>query len=262
VSDPKRWSDDAGELTPAERRAFAAGRRGHDVPSSAQKAVWEGLAAALAASSAAAASGSGATGVTAAVALKQLALGALLGAAVAGGASLYQRASDGRPAPSATPAVGSALVPSAAVQPARAPAVAAPNEASTAAAPGAALGHGIGSARPSTPSPSARDAVVPYGSGQASFPTGPTDASDTAESRRLLAARSLLRSGRASAALVALAAIRADFPAGPLAQEREALSVEALVAAGDRAAARTRAAAFLSQYPDSPHADSVRKALK
>jgi hypothetical protein len=262
VSDPKRWSNDPGALTPPERRAFAAGRRGHEAPPGAHQAVWEGLAATLAASSAAAAAGSGATGVTVAVAMKQLALGALLGAAVAGGAAVYQRASAPRPALSATSLAGSALAPAAEVHSNGAPTVVTPNEVLPAAQPGAALERSLGSSRPPAPAAGAREAAVPYGSGQASFPTGAADASDTAESRRLLAARSLLRSGRASAALSALASIRADFPEGSLAQEREALTIEALLAFGDRAAARARAAAFLARYPESPHVDAVRKALK
>ena len=262
MSDPKRWSDDAGGLTDAERRAFAAGRRGREVPPAAQKAVWEGLASTLGASSGAAAAASGATGVTAAVALKHLALGALLGAAVAGGAAVYQRVSVRHPALGATRPAGSAPVPPAEIQRSGGSPVGATNEVLPAAPSGTAFGRGVGSSRPSAAAPRASEAPAPYGTGQASFPTGAADASDTAESRRLLAARSLLRSGRTGAALSALAAIRVDFPEGALTQEREALTIEALLVAGDRATARARAAAFLERYPGSPHVDAVRKALK
>jgi hypothetical protein len=194
--------------------------------------------------------------------MKHLALGALLGVAVTVGTTAYQRASDRRPALSAAPHVGSPPAPPAAVQASGPPTVATANEVLPTAVPGAAFEHGVGVPHASAPAPSASEASVPYGPGEASFPTGAADASDAAESRRLLAARSLLHSGRASAALSALAAIRADFPQGSLAQEREALTIEALVASGDRATARARAAAFLEHYPDSPHLDSVRKAVK
>jgi hypothetical protein len=261
VSDPKRWAEAPEVLTPAERRAFAAGRRGEDAPPIARKAVWEGLAAGLAASSATAV-GSGATGVTAAVVVKHLAIGALLGAAVAGGGAVLQRASGPRPVPRAMPVASSALAPPAAVPSTGAPTAAAANGISLPAPSGVTLERSVGPAHSLAPAPSAREPAVPYGSGQASFPTSAADESDTAESRRLLAARSLLRAGRTSAALDTLAAIRADFPAGSLVQEREALTIEALLASGQRAAARARAAAFLERYPNSPHVSSVRKALK
>ena len=260
MSDPKRWADDPEVLTPAERRAFAAGRRGQGAPPLARKAVWEGLAAALAASSATAAGG--ATGMTAAVVVKHLAIGALLGAAVAGGGAVLQRPSDPRPRPRSMPVASSALAPPPAVPSTRAPTTAAANDIAPAAPKEVVLERSARPAHALAPAPSAREPAVPYGSGQASFPTSAADESDTAESRRLLAARSLLHAGRASAALDALAAIRADFPSGSLIQEREALAIEALLASGDRAAARVRAAAFLERYPDSPHASSVRKALK
>ena len=98
------------------------------------------------------------------------------------------------------------------------------------------------------------------GSGQASFETSSETASS--ESRRLVAARSLLRRGRPQAALEVLTSLAADFPSGALVQEREALTIEALLASGDRRSARRRALGFIARYPESPYAGDVREALK
>jgi hypothetical protein len=261
VSDPERWSDHTSGLTAAELRALAAGRRGPEVPAVAERVVWKALAATLAASSAAAGTGAVTTGLTAAALAKPLALGMLLGAVVAGGATVYERTQHPSPEASARATAGAPLTLPSAIPKLETPAPARPSDASPAKGRGATLEHDFGSARvPSVGS--AREMAIPRGSGQASFPTDASDVNVSAESRRLVAARALLRAGRPSEALRALAAVRSDFPAGALAQEREALTIEALLASGQREVARARAAAFFTQYPESPHAETLRKALK
>ncbi len=78
------------------------------------------------------------------------------------------------------------------------------------------------------------------------------------ESRETREAREALRRGDAAGALGMLEQIRARHPGGILVQEREALTIEALARSGRRAEASTRAAAFLKAYPTRTLAERVQ----
>jgi len=254
MSTPKRWLDGGDDLTPEERRALGADLA-HDAPPHAKRAVRAALALKLSAASAAATApsavrGSAQKGAAAKLmsltVVKSVAVGFALSAVVGAGFSLRDRqdaAHDGTdgivrnvpPAPS-SPVLRAPADSAAALPPAPS---ATPNDAP----PGHPHRRAV-----------ARDAA----SEPALSPVG----ASPSESQRVAAARSLLRSGRASDALAALQALERDEPNGLLAQEREALAIQALAALGQRAAASQRAAAFTQRYPDSPHLAVVRRAAE
>jgi hypothetical protein len=206
--------------------------------------------------------------------LKQFALGAVVGTAVAGSAAVVERAS--RSNTEVTPSSAPAPRPSAlSVRSARPPG---PVPPTTSARPTGGEVSSAGSSddsaearvkqrsletadhvSSSSSAPSARG-VFSAGTGQASFAAEAGSANS--ESQRVLAARALLRRGQPKQALEALASLAAAFPNGALLQEREALAIDATLALGDRDSARRRAASFLARYPESPYASSVRRALK
>jgi hypothetical protein len=258
VSDPRRWREDEGGLSPDELRLLRAGLR-PDVPRGAKRAVWVALAAQLS-SAVAAASASSGSALTFVSLAKTAGLGLLLGATSVGAVAVVQRVTAHEAAPAHTSAVASPTAPatpSALSLPARDPTpeppVVLPADAPPALPRTPNLGHGAEAL--AVPAP-------PAGPSVAAFPAEGATREPDAESLRVAQARKLLRTGRAREALGALEAVRDDFPNGALAQEREALVIEALRATGRAPEARSRAAEFLARYPQSPHAAAARRALE
>jgi hypothetical protein len=275
MTELKRWLDDSSELSGDERRALTAALSApkadeFELVEEAKHAVWNALVPMLPAASGAAlgttALAAGKASLLATLA-KPLAIGVALGTVTAGGLAFTLHEPAPQPPPIQVPAI-SAPVESAGVAKPSSPARSlervptasdppeSPNVRGTVVAP-----------RASSPSASPSGALAAPASGLhpsvASFPSvSEASAGDSAEIRRMAAARTLLRSGQPRAALRELDAIATNFPNGTLAQEREALAVEALSALGERAAARERASRFLSRYPSSPHAAAVRRALE
>jgi len=264
MSDPRRWSEDAGELSGAERRLLRAGLE-PSVPRSAKRAVWVALAAQLpSAVAAATTAGAGAGGLASTLGsmslLKAAGAGVLLGATTITAATVIEHHSAARPtAPApvrvAAPAVSARPLVAAGPR----PKVSSPATLAD-PAPAAPLPE-VGRTR--SPSVAAPLAAAPLAAPSvASFPDDGASSRPDAESRKVATARSLLRAGQAQAALVALERTRHDFPNGELSQERDALTIDALRALGNTAEARRRAAAFLARYPSSPHAPIARRALE
>lgn len=79
------------------------------------------------------------------------------------------------------------------------------------------------------------------------------------ESALIEHARNALRVGSYPAAQGFLDTARTKFPNGVLVQERKALEIETLYRSGKRAAAAAMADEFLEKYPGSPHAAKVRE---
>jgi hypothetical protein len=272
VSEPKRFLDDPGELSPAERRALEAAL-GERPPSGAKRAVLGAvlgnLPPSVDAPTGLEALGAATTKATgSALAFGALAKSAALGVALGVATTVTWvslRPSDPRPiapAPPAQSAPGRAASPPASARSAAPERTPAPDERTeTQALRGkASSSHepDASSAPPVHPVP----AHEPPAPSTGAFPDDATLAPTTLESRRLAEARALLRSGNAVAALAALAAIRSEFPRGALVQEREALVIEALLATGKRDEARERAREFLGRYPTSPHAAAARRAAE
>jgi len=266
MTDPKRWSDDDGELSPAERRLLRAGLT-PSVPRGAKRAVWIGLAAQLPSAIAAATTASAGTGGLAS-ALATVSLVKAAGVGVLLGATTI----------TAVTVVGHR-------QPAPAPA----RESHTIAAPAVSAHASDRAAPPSAPAPSAPPEVAPASTAPpdtrpaplrtpgepltvtpepptapsiATFPDETRAPQPDTESHQIAAARTSLRVGDARRAYLQLERARHDFPNGALSQEREALSIEALRELGQTAEARRRAQAFLARYPASPHAPIARGALE
>jgi len=267
MTDPKRWSEDDGELGAGELRLLRAGLK-PSVPRGAKRAVWVALAAQLPSAVAAATTiGGGAGALTGASLVKAASIGVLLGATTMTAVTVVERhAAPSRPSeavkvlPSASAAVRPAVTtraPSAPVPPA-APLAEPPAEAPTVASIATA-----GSERTRAPAEPTRPvSAAPPALSVASFPDETARSQHDAESRKIATARGLLRSGQPRAALLALEDARRDFPNGELSQEREALAIEALRVLGESAEARRRAEAFLTRYPASPHAALARRALE
>lgn len=268
MSEPKRWIDDASELSRDELYALEAALGAPEaaefaLAEQAKHAVWGVLATQLPGTAVLAAGKASPLATLA----KPLALGLALGAGTAGGLAITAHLTAPRPAEvhvAATSAPARATGASEPGPPARSlergPVAAdsppAPKFGGTGPAP-------VGTSGPSSPPTSGgvEGPAPEQGPSVASFPASDAAAGDRAEIDRMGTARALLRSGRSRAALSELDALAKDFPNGTLAQEREALAVQALGALGERAAARERALRFLARYPASPHAAVVRRAL-
>jgi hypothetical protein len=282
MTDPKRWSEDGGELGSGELRLLRAGREAA-VPRGVKRTVWVALAAQLpsavaAATTAGAAGTATAGGLTVASLFKAGSLGLLLGATTMTAVTVVERhaapsrtagppkALPSRTSPRATvPARASASARAATPEPA-APLAAPPPEplAETPAAPSVALPSPERNRAPTEPARAAPPSppAWPPAPSVASFPEESAHSQHDAESRKVATARGLLRSGQARAALLVLDEARQDFPNGELTQEREALAIESLRVLGNLGEARRRAEAFLARYPESPHAPLARRALE
>jgi hypothetical protein len=236
MTDPCRWGQEGGDATELERDLIRAGRGAGPSPEE-QKQIWLGIAgqcipppagAGTGAAAVAAAKGGGVLAV-----VKVVAVAVLVGGGAFTGYHLVRRQPPAGPQEQTvnTPAV---------VPAARAPAMAQP-------------GAPIASPPPAAPTaarlaaPAADDAKKSRASRLAE------------ESRMVLEARNLLRSGDPAGALRLLDGARTAFPDGALTQEREALSIEAFARSGRRDLASKRAEAFLGDYPKSPHASDVKR---
>lgn len=80
------------------------------------------------------------------------------------------------------------------------------------------------------------------------------------ELRLLRAARTAVRKGRGTTALMLLDQYAERFPSGVLRQEAAGVRVDALCALGNSAQARIAAKRFLATWPDSPMLDRMRSA--
>jgi hypothetical protein len=236
MTDPCRWDEEGGDATDLERDLIRAGRGAGPSPEE-QKQIWLGIAglcippaagAGTGAAVAAAAKGGGVLTVG-----KVVAVAALVGGGAFTGHHLVRRQ------PPAGPQV----------QTVNTPAVVPAERASAMAEPGAPI------ASPPRVSPTAARVAAP-----AADDAKKLRASRLAEeSRMVLEARNLLRSGDPGGALRLLDGARTAFPDGALTQEREALSIEAIARSGQRDLASRRAEAFLRDYPKSPHASDVKR---
>lgn len=263
MTDPKRWSEDDGELGAGELRLLRAGLK-PSVPRGAKRAVWIALAAQLPSAIAAATTVAGGAGaLTGASLIKAASIGVLLGATTMTAVTVVERHSaPSRPAepvkalPSASPAVRPRVA-------LRAPSTPVPPAEPLAEPPAVASVAASSSERTRAPAEPTRAAsATPPALSVASFPDDSARSQHDAESRKVATARNLLRSGQPRGALLALEEARRDFPNGELSQEREALAIEALRVLGESAEARRRAEAFLTRYPASPHAALARHALE
>jgi hypothetical protein len=265
MTDPKRWSDDAGALGPDERRLLRAGLE-RSVPRGAKRAVWVGLAAQLPSAIAAATTAGAGTGTVAsalgtASLLKAAGVGVLLGATTITAVTVVEHRQAApttatEPTQQATPVVAARAKPAGNAPNAGAPNVAREEAPPSSPPPETTPGRLRAPAEPEVaPAPPSAPSV-------ATFPEEGSATRHDIESRRVATARSLLRSGQSRAALLVLEETRRDFPSGELSQEREALTIEALRELGQSPEARRRAAAFLARYPASPHAPIARRALE
>ena len=260
MNDPRRLRDGGDGLNPDELRLLRAGLQSN-VPRGAKRAVWVALAAQLSSAVASAAGASG--GALSVVSLaKTVGLGLLIGASSVGAIVTLRDVTGTEPAPVTAPSGSRIAPPVISSSNGPRPSFDAPPEAVPTASAAATLPVRRG------PSIAPRESAVAEaptsapaaGPSAAAFPA--ENAGRDSESRRVAAARQLLRQGRAREALSALDEVAHDFPNGALAQEREALAVEALRVSGRSAEARARATTFLARYPTSPHAASVRHALE
>jgi hypothetical protein len=252
------------ELRPEDRALFVAARETFE-PSAGDRdritrslaltlGAAAGVAASLPATSAAATATVGTVKGASLVAIKWLALLAIVGGAGATGISVYRaartQAATTTGAAAAAPAVAPPLAPP--LAPALAPTI----EPSPVADP------------PDAPSPHASRPGAP---GAASLPPGPppaqppqppprsADPMSVADEARILAsASSALAAGDGARALVLLDEHARAFPRGALLEERLGERVLALCEVGEVGAARRAGASFLAQYPESPLARRVR----
>lgn len=279
MSAPRRWLDDAGDLSPGERQVLEAGLELR-APAGSKEAVKSALLAQLPAHTGgggapgsieagpAADAGAGlSTGaaVTFGTLLKSTAVGFALGVAATGSWVAVKSGDDidRKAAPTSAPQRSEPVPQTSGSVGAFGPngAVSIPSGTSS-AAPDAAV-------EPTpeviaTPATSAGHVVLPgpAPSVQAFPERDSTLGAMKTESARLARARTLLRSEDARGALAVLESVERDHPHGVLVQEREVLGMEALLALGELHAAQTRARAFLQRYPGSPHAASARRVLE
>jgi hypothetical protein len=253
MSSPKRWLDGGDDLSPEERRALGADLD-RQAPPHAKRAVRAGLALKLSAASAAAAAPAALrASAQKAAAAKLISVSLLKSAAVGFGISTL---------------VGlgftwstrhDAAKPSASASARPAPPVTTHDFTTP-------VDSGVPSPSPpsSPPSDVAQSHALPRSVAQEAVaePPAPGATAAASESQRVAEARTLLRTGQASAALTVLQNLERDEPNGLLGQEREALSIQALAALGQRDAARTRASAFALRFPASPHINAVRRAAE
>gem|GEM_PF-1736842 len=264
MTPPKRLLDEL-DLTDDEFRALAAGLN-MQVPPEAKTAVWKALQsklppAAAAATATATATKAAATVTAAKMGLAGVVFGTAVSLAVVGGQSLLTAHS-----PATTPRTRLLTT--------RAPVKHDVGGSRAESAPATS-----GSAEPSTKSIArdrTRETAPPESVKQApqpavrspsiaSFPLtadSELNASSVLERRRVADARARLLAGDARGTLVAVDALRRDFPRGLLDEERDELNIEALLALGELDTARGLAVQFLARYPASAHAGAAKRALK
>lgn len=282
TDDPKRWLEDGGGATDAERDLLRSAEQ-VEPATGASEAMWAALATRLPPSggggpppdtgpSGGPGGGAGPAALGSSLGAKTLAA-AVVAAVIAIGAVATLRSSSTTPVAPLAPHSSVSPLPPAASAPAlpiaplpviSPPAVVAPsaNEPDSPTSPPARLSapraaqHQVGAPAPvashTTPAPTTLSAPT-----APPAPTAPLDALRD-ESALVAAARTALRRGDGAAALASLELARTRHPRGALLQEREVLTIEALAQRGDADTASRRATAFLRAFPTSPHAAHVR----
>ena len=248
-----RWSHPSSEATPEERNILGSAQDASPPPGAEQR-VWSAIAAAVGASvvslSAHTTGASILKPATAAV-LKALVIGSLGGAAVASTGWWVQRAMSS--AAHVAPA-----------SPRMSPAAPHRSDLRTHEPEVRAVGSAAELAETDAQSVTPPK-TLPTMRGHTPNGVPVADSQEVSrlkeEARMVHIARTCLGRGDVTGAAATLAAAKAAFGAGALAQEREALAIEVLQRSGQRDAAKERAAAFLQAFPDSPHAARVRRAL-
>ena len=297
MTDPTRWCDDPGDLSPAEQRVLQADAQ-FGPPLHAKSAVWAGIATGLGAvgevsAKAASAIGAanGAQGVAAggaAVAAGPAGLGLGLGTVVklvlvgvgigtslavaghyvsshdAAKTALQNRSTTASPV---APQVSHRVAHSSGTQE-RMPQSPRKQTDGESAANEVPLPPTAADRRSEPSEPEVLDhgsvgGLVPSAqSNSEAVPVAVTVSPDAREESQVIgSARSVLRSGDAARALQLLELAERRYPQGVLNQEREALRVEALTRLGRIAEARERAKAFLRAYPTSPYASRVKNRI-
>jgi hypothetical protein len=291
MTDPTRWCDDPGDLSPAERRVLLADAR-FGPPHHAKSAVWAGMATGLgvgvagnasataasaisesvAASGTAAAAGPAGLGLSLGTVVKLVLVGVGIGTSVAGvghymvtrdtpRVSLPSRSTTASTvAPHARPQVAPL---SDRQQPTPESSLKRTNAESTAEEvllPPTAADRRREPSEPEVLDNGAVDRLAPNARSnlEAAPVVVPVSPDAWEESQVIGKARSALRSNDAALALQLLELAERRYPQGVLNQEREALCIEALAGLGRTAEARARAKAFLRAYPTSPYASRVK----
>jgi len=260
VTDPKRWLDDDGDATEAER-ALLRGGLDAKAPDGKKDAIWAALVGRLPPGAAGGGDGGGggagggggggavvATGGAALATKGKVAAVVVVGLLAVTALVAYPRVKTttttptapateiaARTLPEPTPPARPADLPP---EPLAVPIAPAPTADPTIAAPAPTT-----TARPRAPATS----------------SGAIDPDALREESALVSrARDALRGGDPATALATLETARVRFPRGVLGQERQVLTIEALAASGDRTGASRKATAFLKQFPGSPLASRVR----
>jgi hypothetical protein len=237
MSEPERFSEGRD---PIARRLFEAARD-ERAPHGAQQRALAALGVAGAATAAtSAASGQTALGVALA---KWFGGGALVGLAVAGGATVLEP-----PAPAAVaPPTAATVAPAAQV--ALDPVTLSPaSDLEPPARPATA---------PSVRTPRSVPVVSAPAPATARFET-PAEDTLAAELALLDRARQALARGEPTTATSLLERHAREFPRGRLAAEAFVMKIDALVRSGRRASARALAQQHLSRHPRSPHAARIK----
>jgi hypothetical protein len=193
--------------------------------------------------------------------------GALLGAAVIGGAAAL---GDRSPAPSAAPPPPAvSVVHTATADDARSSAapLPAPSPPPPLAPPKPLVVQALPTAAsaPRARAPALTEPAPPVIASATSTPRAPEPAASTGSGDTLtaemehLARLRALQSGDPAEVLALAAEGNQRFPTGLFAQEREAIAIGALVRLGRRKEARARARAFLASYPRSTFAERIQK---
>jgi hypothetical protein len=200
-------------------------------------------ASAIAASTTTAAAATVVTASAATVALKSLAVGTLVGLALAGGAAVVSDVTRARPA------IVSAPKPSPEARaPELAPVVASESVPAPVANP---------SATPPRPSKRVVEVTAPTPSAPASASL-PEGQSLSREIALIDGARRALIAGDVDGALAQLQDYDGRLRTGTLDREAQLLRIDALARAGQRGAARALAQRYLESYPSDPHAARLR----
>jgi hypothetical protein len=274
MKDPRRWvelSSDEFErdLLRSSRRDVGSEHAYQRTLASLGVGVLMPLAAAQVAEGAAAVAaltGAPAKSLGAAVLLKWLGSGMLLGVVTASGIGLSSRVGQQEARVQVAVAVASAAVPmrrapnvvaSSAVVVLEAPSIARPERT--------ANSSGRGGARvpePIVATPASSATALPAPRAQVGDPSPPDTNSLQREMRLLDAARRALAREAAAEALTTLRVYAAEFEHGSLVPEARVLEVRALLAAGERERATALGARIIAANPQGRHADAVRALLE
>ena len=263
MADPKRWLEDGGGATDAERALL---RDARDVgPKSGDfEAVLAGVMARVGAPGGSSGStGGSSSGGAAAGRASGSTFVKLFGAALVIGAAVWlftrpRAHALGVTSSHAFVSAGSASVVAIVAPPVAVPASADPSSVAVVPPQTEGSTKPLANEHVATKS-TTTSSVAP----STSASTTSTLASRLKEESELIAhARDALRSGDNAGALSYLDKARTKFPNGVLVQERRMLEIETLWRSGKKAQAAALADAFLASYPNSPNAARVREFQK